>query len=303
VLDGANINGTKVKIDKASGLLATDNTPATFVEERTYQTVHDILYYVDKNDPLGPAPKNPAADPQYNLWESRVQAWAKKNNINSEQPPTEYDNLHIPENRPSLSVLNLSEGQTVNSSHLSVKIEASAPRGVNRAEYYINGNLLQSNSEFPFGLEANIDFLPNGYYELTVRVCDDIDNCSEKKINFNLKVGKNNTGGSISVSLNSPSNGKIFGPTDFPTALRATITNPRLVAKVNFYLVNSNKETTTIGSVSAPNQASAESSWISMPPNGTYSIYAEASNWQNQKVTSGTITVIVAGNTSPSVTR
>jgi 1A family penicillin-binding protein len=38
--------------------------------------LHEILQYVDKNDPLGPPPINPAADPQYNLWEVPVRAWA-----------------------------------------------------------------------------------------------------------------------------------------------------------------------------------------------------------------------------------
>jgi 1A family penicillin-binding protein len=37
---------------------------------------HDILYWVDKNNPLGPAPSNPANDPQYAYWEYPVQQWA-----------------------------------------------------------------------------------------------------------------------------------------------------------------------------------------------------------------------------------
>jgi membrane peptidoglycan carboxypeptidase len=41
--------------------------------------VHDILYYVDKNDPTGPDPTNPAVDPQYNNWEIGVDNWAKAN--------------------------------------------------------------------------------------------------------------------------------------------------------------------------------------------------------------------------------
>jgi 1A family penicillin-binding protein len=30
---------------------------------------NSILYYVDKNNPMGPAPQNPASDPQYPLWQ------------------------------------------------------------------------------------------------------------------------------------------------------------------------------------------------------------------------------------------
>ncbi|PJE50391.1 MAG: penicillin-binding protein [Candidatus Yanofskybacteria bacterium CG10_big_fil_rev_8_21_14_0_10_36_16] len=38
--------------------------------------VHNILYYVDKNDPQGPIPSNPYTDPQYENWESSVARWA-----------------------------------------------------------------------------------------------------------------------------------------------------------------------------------------------------------------------------------
>jgi len=41
--------------------------------------VHDILYYVDKSDPTGPDPTNPAVDPQYNNWETGVDNWARAN--------------------------------------------------------------------------------------------------------------------------------------------------------------------------------------------------------------------------------
>lgn len=37
--------------------------------------VHSTLYYVNKNDPQGPVPSNPYADPQFNNWEAAVRAW------------------------------------------------------------------------------------------------------------------------------------------------------------------------------------------------------------------------------------
>ena len=40
-----------------------------------YNNIHTILYYVDKNDPLGPAPVAPGNDPQYVNWEYGVQRW------------------------------------------------------------------------------------------------------------------------------------------------------------------------------------------------------------------------------------
>lgn len=42
-----------------------------------YPQVHSILFYVDKNDPLGPFPENPTTNPQFKNWEASVQAWAR----------------------------------------------------------------------------------------------------------------------------------------------------------------------------------------------------------------------------------
>lgn len=43
---------------------------------------HSILYWVDKDNPRGPIPINPSADPQFRNWEYSVQFWATSNNIN-----------------------------------------------------------------------------------------------------------------------------------------------------------------------------------------------------------------------------
>ncbi len=41
--------------------------------------IHTILYYVDKTDPTGPPPSNPASDPQFDNWETGVINWARQN--------------------------------------------------------------------------------------------------------------------------------------------------------------------------------------------------------------------------------
>lgn len=187
VLDGTDVGQIKVKIDKASGLLATEYTPASFVEEKTFQQPHTILYYVNKDDPRGPIPENPANDPQFNLWESRIQEWAKKNNITPENPPTEKDNVHIPENQPTFTVTNFSNGQIINNKKLSIHLQASAPRGINRIEYSIDNSINDIITTSPFYLEKNLTDISVGFHSLTIKACDDIDNCSQQDFTFNLK--------------------------------------------------------------------------------------------------------------------
>mgnify|MGYP001587120358 CR=1 FL=1 len=49
------------------------------VGNQNFPQIHDILFYVDKDDPLGPAPKNPERDSQYLNWDEPVQEWVKTN--------------------------------------------------------------------------------------------------------------------------------------------------------------------------------------------------------------------------------
>ena len=46
---------------------------------QTSEGIHDTLYYVNKEDPQGPPPTNPASDPEFNLWETGVKDWATQN--------------------------------------------------------------------------------------------------------------------------------------------------------------------------------------------------------------------------------
>ena len=41
--------------------------------------LHDILYWVDKNNPQGPAPANPASDSQFSYWDYGVKLWGEQN--------------------------------------------------------------------------------------------------------------------------------------------------------------------------------------------------------------------------------
>ncbi len=51
--------------------------------------VHEILYWVSKNDPTGPSPSNPASDPQYEYWDAPVRA--KYGSYGVVTPPVQTD--------------------------------------------------------------------------------------------------------------------------------------------------------------------------------------------------------------------
>lgn len=75
MLNGKIGESQEVRIDEKTGLLAEDNCPDKCTKKVTLANAHTILYYVDKNDPLGQIPKNPEKDPQFKQWEEGVQKW------------------------------------------------------------------------------------------------------------------------------------------------------------------------------------------------------------------------------------
>lgn len=281
VLDG-NVSGeVKVKIDRASSLLATEFTPLSFIEEKTYVQHHSILYHIDKNDPRGEAPKDPSSDPQFKLWEEPVLAWAKKQGFEATStPPTESDNLHKPENRPTFSIETPTNNQSIVEPVLRVNITASAPRGINRAEYYIDNTLLASVAAFPFNLERQIGFIKNGQHELTAKVCDDIDNCSEQKLDLNFSAATTDNPVDSTIAWLTPGNESSLSASNFPLTLSLSLGSPEVVTKINlYYTPASTTKPQLIATATANNQATPTISWTKPPKPGSYQLYAEAESW------------------------
>ena len=101
ILRGNFHGGESYIIDKTTGQPASDTTPPENKVESIITNVHDILYWVDKENPRGPKPSNPYNDPQFRNWEAAVRSWwvgqggayqsplVGDNNTNQTQQPTQ----------------------------------------------------------------------------------------------------------------------------------------------------------------------------------------------------------------------
>jgi membrane peptidoglycan carboxypeptidase len=58
---------------------ANDSCPDKYEKRRTFVSTHDILHYVDKDNPQGDKPSKPENDPQYKAWEEGVEKYYKDN--------------------------------------------------------------------------------------------------------------------------------------------------------------------------------------------------------------------------------
>ncbi len=148
-------------IDKISGKLATEFTPSETTVEKVVTNVHSILYWVDKNDILGPPPINPSDDPQFEHWEIPVQNWwaqnsAKYNTTTWAEKPTELDDVHTATSKPMVSII---EPDTTTIYPVDQKIQLKISNAGNfplqKIDVFINGTFMDT-IKAPF----NFSFIP-----------------------------------------------------------------------------------------------------------------------------------------------
>lgn len=153
-LAGVWKGGEKYIIDTASGKLATENTPIEMRKIIVVPSVHTILHWINKNNPLGTPPINPQNDSQYALWEIPIRAWVATQNIlegDRSGIPTTYDTTHSPEVAPVLSV----NGVDFTTPHnvtdpITFTVMSNGLYPLSRVEFFINGKLIEQNTLAPF---------------------------------------------------------------------------------------------------------------------------------------------------------
>jgi 1A family penicillin-binding protein len=178
----------KVRVVKASGKLATEQTSPELVEERTYYIPHEILYYIDKEDPLGANPSNPAQDPQFENWEKAVQLWASNASSTQFGPiPTEVDDQHTPEMQPVVTILAPNTEETINTRILPVQVSATTQRIIQMYEVVLNGQTIGTANAASFSVILPQELVA-GRHTLTIVAIDDVGNRGEASIAINYLV-------------------------------------------------------------------------------------------------------------------
>jgi 1A family penicillin-binding protein len=293
ILDGKLI-GVDIKINTEDGSIATENTPEELVEEIFVEKHKSILYYVNKEDPLGPIPENPEKDPQFKLWEKGISLWLEKKEGEYDQSLlNQAEGLYNPENKPVFSITNIKDQKIVESGILEVEINASAPRGIHKVEYYINNNLLERKTSYPFNLKTDISFLSNGYYNLKVLVCDDVLNCSEESIEINLLSSETSEQLPVNLNIVHPSSGTVLNEIDFPLNIQMVSTNPKQITKIELKIKEKEgEEFNTIKTINSVVDKTIETAWLSPPEKkGVYYLQADFYNWNDLVKTSNQVTL------------
>ncbi len=145
-------------IDKMSGKLATQYTPMETKEEKVVRQVHSILYWLDKNNPWGPAPTNPADDSQFNSWEYAVRKWAAEKNLADENQsviPLVVDDIHLPGKMPVFQIQGLKSSYN-RDEIINITITNGGPYPLRKVDLFLNGRYVGSTIQAPFTLSIKL---------------------------------------------------------------------------------------------------------------------------------------------------
>jgi len=192
ILRGIWKGGTTYKIDKISGNLATDKTPLDSVEERVLENIHTILHWVDKTDPTGPLPENPAHDPQYYNWEQGVQNWVRSQGIvlaPNTSMPTAFDTVHTLQNKPVVAILQPAAGESFkHSGQIPVSLSITGPYPIRQIDYFIDNVLRgsQTGSDTNFTIDASSLDPNQENATITIKAYDTVGNKGEQQVEIRL---------------------------------------------------------------------------------------------------------------------
>ncbi len=272
ILDGY-IPTTTVTIDRASGKLATDRTPKSYKETIVCGEYHSILHYVDPSDPLGDSPKNPSENAQYTNWETAITSWMERQNTaNPNGPsltrcdvPTEEDDVHTKVNEPEVRI----EWVSVDTREVEIRLEAEAPRGVSRIEYFINGAFVAQTDAGEGGAFTLPSWVGTGKYNVTATAYDDVDNAGSDEFEIDVE----SEAPEASIAITSPINGQDILKTQTTYLVVVEVDGVSDVKSVELRVESTNGSRVFDGKVENPSSPFVTFTWT-LPDEGIYTLSA-----------------------------
>ncbi len=264
-----------VKVDKLTGRRATEFTPAEFIEERPTYEAHSILHYVDKDDPLGPAPSNPANDPQYANWERAVSDWVSRTQWHATDTiPLIYDDVHTPDAAPRVTIEEPTASNAVTSRTLTIRTTVGSVRSVVQLDAYLNGELIGSSAGNTSVWSIQIpNRFPKGFYTLTVSAIDDIGNRGTAQTNINLLAESE---GTPALRIQSPPAGAFWSRATFPKIIQIDLAEPSAFTKIDVSFLGQDGISRLVDTINQPTETPLRISLSLGPPAGNYQLIVTA---------------------------
>ena len=148
------------------------------IEKKDFVSPHDILFYIDRENPRGPIPEKPDRDSQYKNWEKGVKDYYsdKKGVILDEPPKDDCKSSDFSGFQPNIR---FTGAGSYSSQNIDLTVSVDAPYGVKSVRYSIDGNEIGSTSSKPYSINYSVPDEKNGSnMTVSVEVTDDNGNTS-----------------------------------------------------------------------------------------------------------------------------
>lgn len=110
------------------------------------QGIHEILFWVDKDNPRGGRPASPASDPQFSHWEYPVSLWTGQ-----QASSTPGDGTGIPTLSTGFRIASPRAGATLSfGAAVTFGAESIQPHMILSVSYYANGTLVGTSGQPPY---------------------------------------------------------------------------------------------------------------------------------------------------------
>ncbi|OGY85105.1 MAG: hypothetical protein A3F54_02455 [Candidatus Kerfeldbacteria bacterium RIFCSPHIGHO2_12_FULL_48_17] len=292
------------KVDKVTGKVipdeCADKYPAEFVETREFKETHDILHWVNKDEPLGAIPKNPEKDPYYNIWEAVVKKWAEgKEGYTTGDLDYESCDLRNSKNAPTLTIKAPVKDGTLTSSNFDIDISVSAGNGrsIKKVEYFVDNNSVDTKTTAPFQSTYAPTTLSSGKHALKVKATDNLDSTTEQSVSFTFTADSLTDG---DIYFTDPSNSVTYTTTSFPKTLKLHVGSPTQISQIKFYYFDNSKnnpEHITIATFDSASAETVSARWSTAPTAGDYTLYAKVTTKDGATIRTKNIPITITSGT------
>jgi len=180
-LNGEFLVQRKIKINKLTGQIVEEQTPAEFVEEKTFYEIHNILYYVQKDNPLSDSTITSKDDPQFNNWEYPVILWAQKNFGQKINQPLPDNQNYDPANLPQVNIISPAANQIITNDFFVFEVQPQAPNGLKQVDYFLDNEFIGSTFISPHRILVSLKDIRKEIITIKARVYDNFLNFQEKE--------------------------------------------------------------------------------------------------------------------------
>ncbi|MBI5404882.1 MAG: PBP1A family penicillin-binding protein [Candidatus Kerfeldbacteria bacterium] len=289
VLQGKLEGEAPIKVDSVTGKeipeSCLDDWPKEFVKEKTVKAVHTILFYVDPEDPRGAAPKNPEKNPQFNAWESPIQAWAKENGYVEKRPEKESCSLRT--SAPTITIMSPAANDTVGAT-VNVNVTATSKRPISTIEYRVDSAVLATLDGTGTSTTLDLSAITNGFHTLTVKMLDDVKNSASASVTINVLRDVS----ASTIYFVAPAPGASVKSSD-PLTISAFAYDSTGVDEVRFSAIGPAGNSIDIGTASVDSRSLATLSWDVPVVPGKYKLSVNATARGGQTLASDFLTITV----------